>query len=90
MTTQAKVGDLSVVFLIDFYFNSHLSNVLLHEHIARGQIAVHEAAVREVRLRIVVNTKPNKSHHAVGDLMRELERLLLVPDLVPHVRLANL
>ena len=29
MTTQAKVGDLLVAFLIDSSFNDHLGNVLL-------------------------------------------------------------
>ena len=90
MTTQAKVGDLSAIFLIDFSFNDYLGYVLLDEHIARGQIAMHEAAVREVRLRIVVNEKANETHHAVGDLMREFERLPLVPDLLPHVRVVGL
>ena len=48
MTTQAKVRDLLVAFLIDSSCNEHLGNVLLDEHIARGQIAMHEAVVREV------------------------------------------
>ena len=46
---------------------------------------MHEAAVREVRLRVEVNKAKSQAHHAVGDLMRELQRLPLVPDLLPRV-----
>ena len=51
---------------------------------------MHEAAVREIRLRVEVNKTQALAHHAVSDLMRELERLPLVPDLLPLARLVHL
>ena len=58
MSTETEVG--------------HLGDAVLDENVARRQVTVHEALVREM-------------HHAVADVQRDLQRRLLVPHVVPSV-----
>ena len=56
MSTETEVG--------------HLGDAVLDENVARRQVAVHEALVREV-------------HHAVADVQGDSQRWLLIPHIVP-------